>query len=306
MTRPKPSEADRGHVVWPATCFYWSEIDASALGARPARRELRYLLESDLPLPLEDVHPVFAPLADAPGAAGGGRRVLACAVEHERLRTELPEDAVSLRPADVPEFLAGRLDCAALNLLVGRWEPARVRRLRRTWMVCAIVLAALCLGSVSWGIQRRTAFERDGALAAERLRRDVLSAAIGPAGALPNADMVLASELSRLRATRQAPPGAGGDDERSIDAATILADVLRVWPTDVHLRTESVAASGEGVSIAGSVPTSADAQKVADALARLGAGARGDGAWRIDQPRFETRRDGVSVAIRIRREEDRR
>ena len=318
MNARERSDPAAAHVSWPATRFLWSEIDVEALGSRPARRELSYLLETDLPVPLEAVHAVFAPLADD-GGGRRGRRFAACAVEIQRLRDELPAGAVSLRPEAPPPFLAGRVDCARLNLLVGPWEPRAVRRLRRTWIATALAAALACLGAVSWGIHRRTAVESDRAVAAERLRREVLGAAIGPAGLQPNADMVLASELSRLRATRRPPPSedgrawTGGEGARDggPDAASILAAVLALWPADVHMRTESVSASEDGVAITGTVPTSADAQKVADALGRielapgtpgLPAQSPSPTSWRLDQPRFETRRDGVSVVLRVRRE----
>lgn len=304
MSRTATPSTDARHVVWPTTAFYWSEIDASALGSRPTDRELTYLLETDLPAPLESVHAVFARL-DA-------TRFAACAVEKERLRAELPEDALSLRPEEPPEFLAGRIDCARLNLLVGPWEPAAVRRMRRAWLAVAVTGLVLCAAAVSWGLQRRIGAERDHALAVEALRREVLLAAIGPSGLQPNADMSLASELSRLRATRTAPPAPAGSraeqagDAAAVDAASVLSSVLAAWPADVHLQTESLVVSDSTVTIAGLVPASADAQRVADALGRIAAegGAGASGRWRLDQPRFETRREGVSVTLRMRREGD--
>lgn len=305
MSRFATPSTDARHVVWPTTAFYWSEIDATALSSRPTDRELAYLLETDLPAPLESVHAVFTRL-DA-------TRFAACAVEKDRLRAELPADALSLRPEEPPEFLAGRLDCSRLNLLVGPWEPHAVRRMRRAWLAVAVTGLMLCAAAVSWGLQRRIGAERDHALAVGALRREVLLAAIGPAGLQPNADMALASELSRLRATRTAPPSAAAasragqaGDGAAVDAASVLSTVLAAWPSDVHLQTESLVVSGGTVTIAGLVPASADAQRVADALGRIAAdgGAGASGRWRLDQPRFETRREGVSVTLRMHREGD--
>lgn len=76
------------------------------------------------------------------------------------------------------------------------------------------------------------------------------------------------------------------------DCATILAQVLASWPTNVHAETESLSATAGSVTLGGRVPSMAEAQALASALA----GVEG---WRVNQPQTEARSGAVQFTLRL-------
>jgi hypothetical protein len=80
------------------------------------------------------------------------------------------------------------------------------------------------------------------------------------------------------------------------DCAPILAELLKHWPSDVFMLTESVSITPESISIRGSTPESQDVQKLADSLGVL----RG---WQMQQPQVSSGaggggKDGVQASLR--------
>lgn len=289
----------RIHAQWPADCFYWAELDAELLGRHPTHRQLGFLMEPSLPIAIESVHAVFVRI--------GPGRFVGCAVERDGIRERLPVDVQTLRPERTPAFLADRVDCRRINLLIGELEPSAMRSLRWCWAVSAIGFLVVSAGLLSFGAQRRVAAWNSASESVERARRDALVTVIGAGTSASDPDRAVAVELSRLKATRQVPAQSGlagplGAD----DASHVLERVFRSWPRDVRLLAESVSVSPDLVTIVGSVPTSDDAQRAADAISRM-ASHEGNGQtavrWRLAQPQFESKIDGVNVTLRVRREE---
>ena len=279
------------HLVWPAYRFYWGVLDTSGL-PREARRERRgvggraYLLEPLLPVPAESVHAVYAPVGDG--------RVLACAAPVEAIES-LDDDTLSLVPADLPDVVGEvEVDPRRLNLLVGAYEPRRVRQLRDVWRASAVAVVAACACLAAVGLLKRAEIHEqaaaDAAAALRALYDDVLPARL--AGSSQNPALLLSAEVERLRRTRSdaAPAHAAGD------AAPVLAELLERWPTEVMLRTESLTVTGNEVTLTGLVDSADQVEPVRTALARVG-------GWRVSLPRTETTGEGdVRITLRLNEE----
>jgi len=290
MTGDPAIDVGGGDVRWPEEQFYWALLDARQLGVAPTVRQLGYLLESDLPVPLETVHAAFVKLSD-------GRHV-ACAAPIEAVRSVRDGGARTFGPDSVPAFVDAPVDPRRLNLLHGRFTAPAVRRMElaaHAVLLASVVAIAAVLVA---GLRARVGAEAAAATATESMRRDVLASVLGDAGRGPTADLLLTTELSRLRATRRA---LTADMRATLPDATVrLGDLLAAWPTDVHLLTESLSVRETGIAVVGGVASTDDAQRVADAMTAFARGA--SPGWRLDQPRFETRRDGIVVTLRLRPE----
>jgi hypothetical protein len=193
---------------WAAERFYWAVLDVPLRRPGPLPPGLLLELQDHLPLDVQSVHAVGAPLA--PSDAGAVSRTLVCAALHDELRT-VPGDAASLCPAGVPAGVAFAGDLDHLNLLVGDFEP-RPRRRRRARAHAAAMIGVLGVcGLLAVGFARR-------ADAAQRHVNALTSS--GTLAAITDADLAVLRALAEKAAAEPAP----------VDAAVTLAAVLRAWP----------------------------------------------------------------------------
>lgn len=270
MTTPDaspPAPADLGTAA-PGTTSYAATIDARLLywtrlppETGPLEdQQLHYRFERVLPVPVENLHVVRSRLRD-----GGS---LLVGIEPERLRSllagrqDVSVDTWELVPDRVPDHLATAETSAALpglNLLHGIFEPERRRQARRLRDVATGLGLALILVLALVGIERRVAAQ---GLAAESLRRKgqvILAQALGqPSGTLPNAAL-LTQELRRLEQAARSPAAA------PLDTAGILQHLWNHWPKDVRTQVETISLVPDRLVIRGSVPTLADAERMAKA-----------------------------------------
>lgn len=258
------------HVRWPCERFFWALIDASVLpaGERVSDERLRFMLEPELPLPLEDVHADFVPVT------GSEKRFVACALPRIVLREETPSGALTIGPSEAPAFVreavGERFDAARINLLVGEFEPGPVRKWRRRTSLATAAGVVLAFALVIVGIERRILGANDNAEVL-RAQRDVLIArALGPAPAgqpLPP-ELRLEAELRALSLTRRQSETLS-NAVAPVDATDRLTDLLAHWPTDVPTKTESIVVSDGAVHVHGVVTASEDAQRLATATGAL-------------------------------------
>jgi hypothetical protein len=290
MTLPTAAQhASDRHLVWPAARFYFALLDASALPAseRITEERLRYLLEAELPEPLDDVHAVFR--------SAGPRRWLACALPRAELARDLPDTAITLVPDSIPGPFRSAIETplapADFQLLVGDYEPKPVRLARRHMLVATAAASALALAVVLLGFQRRIAAELDRAEQQRVERSDLIAQALGP----PSAQQPLPPELrlvAELRALRQTRRQA--DSVASVrDVSDVLIDLLARWPRDLPTRTDALIVSEGAVHARGSVAESDHAQALATAMSGLA-------GFTESFPSVQTTSDGWRFALEWR------
>lgn len=282
------------HLTWSADRFYWAILDASVLPPSFLRRRvdedrLGYLFESNLPLPADEVHAVYVPL--------GGDRYLACGIEHERLRADLPGDAITLGPDALPESVAQarHIDPGLINLLTGPHEPHLVRRERRRFLTLASALGALLTIVIMWGLERRIA--RADALANDvrQHARTIYERLYDPATTSPSvqpAPLRLLAELRQLRRTRSGAASATGIEESH--SARTLASFLENWPRDHLMQTESLSVTASSVTLIGLLPSATQAQAFVEAFDP-------PTQWQASQPQVSAVSGGVRLTWRFSR-----
>lgn len=146
-------------ILWPADRFFWGTLEAPGVRrSGPLPPALALSFADDVPVPLEDLHPVMAPLsADADPNSGTSHeagRILVCAARRADL-TPLVAGARSLRPASLPPFLEGVVEPMAINLLVGAFEPLSARRKRQRTVTRLALLWTLLVVALGVGLLRR-------------------------------------------------------------------------------------------------------------------------------------------------------
>jgi hypothetical protein len=313
------------HVQLSPDRFYWAVLDAGGLPKSiggPSRDQLGYLFESQLPLPIDQVHAIYE------HASGG--RYLACGMDREALRCASVE-ALSLSPAALPEFIEGRgsvdlRDGKRLNLLTGDFTPPHVRSQQRRWtiQVAAIMLAILAV--IVGGIERRRAALLRGSQDVRMVRASLIDRLIGPLDprASQPPDLLMTAELRRLQRTRlpNVPPEArppeapeAGPPEADASTANSLAALLAIWPPGIHTRTQSLVVTEESISLRVDVPSSADAESFIAALQLFAEppgvpGAPGvlgfpgptrPAGWSLSQPAVSADKDGVTIDVNFTR-----
>lgn len=274
-----PVMAAPTEVRLPPERFYWAVLDAPA--ARDRRAALGYLFESVLPVPVERVHAVYSPLRE--------NRFLACGMDREQLAAH--EGALVLGPETLPEFLhasvAEPIDPAAINLLLGSFEPRAIRRARRrvTLIACGAILA--CTLAVGWGQLRRASrwheISDSFAQATAGVYDRVLPASTG---SVPPAAR-LTAELRTLDRTRTDAP-AGSPRE----IAPTLAAMLASWPPDLPASTESLTAAGGAITLTVRLPDESSAERLEREL-------KPPPGWRVSQPTVQREREGLTVRVRM-------
>ncbi len=281
------------HRTIPTERLFWAVLESKPLGPRPlvgGRRygeRLGYLFEESLPVPIDEIHAVYAETEDG--------RTIACGMEREMLRTEA-HGCLTLTPETPPEFVGPNVEVANLNLLQGEFEPERVRAARSNVVLAAGLLLALGLLAGGLGMVRRTAHwaaeqrATDGSIA--QVYRAVLPP--DPETKLPPA-LRLTTELRRLRQT-ESPDSI---DLGARDASLAMAGMLASWPGEVHARTDTLTASPTSLAVTVVAPDAESAEALIAAIAPPPDG------WRKTQPAMTNRTDGVEVRLSFTREEQR-
>ncbi|MEE9128648.1 MAG: hypothetical protein V3T84_01415 [Phycisphaerales bacterium] len=299
---------DGPHLRWPADRFYWAILDAASMPGRPTGRSRRqherlgYLFESVLPgVTIEEVQAVYQRLP------GNTKRVLACGVTRKVLEQEVDQCALTLSPRTAPTFVDERIEPAALNLLTGRFLPGAVRRAHRRLILSIGLVLTLCAVLVIVGLARRTSAQRrahdDIFTARTAILEQVLGSAApapGMGAGIPGAGLPGAGAELRMTAERRRLEQTRSDDvavSQPYDSARVLARLLALWPSDVPAQTQSLSISSTSIMLRAQVPSMADAQRLADALASFP-------KWQLHQPQSESRRDHVQVTLRLGRNQE--
>lgn len=273
-------------LTLPATEFYWGVFPSSAetpwprdLRRASARAALDHEFQKFLPLSIDDAVPAYTRSTD--------QRVIACALPLARVRELLAAEPglLQLGPAAIPaEFEAQVIDLSELNLLTGPYEPAPVRASREKRTLRLQLAAGAGLLLLALGLGRRAAHK---AAQTEAILLDTTSAVqqlTGRSGSLDEVEPVLRHERQRLVATRSAHAARN----LPADAAQGLLAVLRVWPGNIDVRTQSLSASAQGVTVGAEVATQDAARDLTHALGQA------DG-WTLQTPR--THASGKSVRV---------
>lgn len=285
-------------IRWPAERFYFAVLDTSALPARErvTDEKLRYLLEPELPVALEEVHAVFQRLAP--------HRWLACAVPQRALDAEIPAAALSLTPTTIPaEFLidttaAGDLGASSpvqpsgVELLTGTREPVALRCLRRSVFAGAVASILLLAALATVGIERRIAAAERQLETLRARRATAVTEALGPAGvgqSLPP-ELRLTAELRAYRQTRQQDASLPA----ALDVSEPLAELLRRWPETLATSTRAIVVTDGTVHVHGTVSQSDAAQSLANATADLS-------GFAASFPSVQSGPEGVRFALEWRR-----
>lgn len=263
------SETEPVHVTLPSERCFWAVVEAPGVGlVGPLPEALMGDLADALPVPSDEVFAVCAP--------AGADRLLICAARRTDIGA-IPDDALSLVPAAVPEQLGVRVEPSALNLLVGECEPRRARRsrARRNMSAAAVVLVISALATV--GIVRRARYEDRRAVAAN-LAAETIAREMTPGAASATAILAMDDELARLR--RAAAAAEDSAYAPPADASGSLASLLNVWPCHIASKPQSVSVTANAIMVS-VVIDGPDAAAFLDALhAPLG--------WALEEPRLNT------------------
>lgn len=293
----EPPKAD-WLVRWPADRFYFDLLDSRSIKGRAKttaarNQELAYLFESSLQAPIEQVHAIFHTLRDG--------RTLACAVKKETLAS-VPPTTLALVPESLPAFLVDNnsgevnveVDPDDLNLLVGEFAPAPVRKARKRRIGWGVATLLIVTASIGYGMDRRIRLAEQVSETIASHEAQTLHRVLGPAPpTVPNVQrrMALIAERRGLERTRTA-----SQETDLPDASLSIAAVLREWPEEPEARIEHFGATATAVTIRGNALESQHAQELSDQLSRVP-------GFEIEQPQFSTARGRVSFTIRLRRVE---
>lgn len=209
---------DGPDLTWPAERFFWGTLDAPGIrkaGVLPSAMTLT--LADVVPVPIDDLHAVIAPLPD------DRDRILVCAARRSELEPLLAS-ARSLRPAMLPAFIEPKgttVDTAPLNLLVGVFEPVASRERRHRTIARGAMLWTCLMLLLGVGLWRREAAWYEDAQILRTARAAMLEAALPGALALDlHAEVERVAEVLEARKQTQTPR----------DVTATLAAFLRGWP----------------------------------------------------------------------------
>jgi hypothetical protein len=272
-----------GHTLVAAHDLYWALLDPRPLGrAEIAPQERGFLFEAELPVPIEEVHAVYAPLPDG--------RVLACGIGLAELESMIAERALSATPEALPDWLPQEVrDSVApksMELLHGPFEPQAVRRARRTFVLAASAVTLCCLAALLAGVVARGRALERAAAAADEQRDQLVRAALAGAPKRPGLpdDLRLTAELRELRGTRsQVAPVA-------TDVAPALAGALGAWPAGAAAQLNSITVGPGTISFRGAASTQLELQRLMDAVAEIP-------GWRVSPAQFRVASDGVAFGF---------
>ncbi len=268
MTDAAPPTPHCERLTWPSSRCYFALLDASRVpgGERVSEERLRFILEPELPEPLEDVHAAFLRVS--------ATQWIACAVPRRAIEAEVAASVVSLTPDAIPKQLLdavaaieGSIAPSDFELLIGDYEPKTIRAWRRRCITGAITVVVVVLAIALIGVERRI---RQAIGHAEKLRAqrfELVAKALGEAGAAASLppELRLVAALRALRQTRR----QGDAIAPARDATDVLEQLLRSWPESLPTRTDSVVISETAVHVRGIVADSDAAQSLASATAPL-------------------------------------
>lgn len=282
-------------VIPSALCF-WGVLQESAspgdrtFGKR-RRERLGYLFETLLPMSIENVHAVYV------NAQSGGRRVvLACGMDRELVQRNVSSGVVALCPSEIPaELDVVGVSPSRLNLLVGEFEPMRIRRERLRLRYLGAALAVMCVFVAMAGLERRTGKAKELEAAALQSMDNIYASVLGEHGGAQPDSLRLLAALRELRISRQTLPNQSIEP----DAADSLQRLLQAWPKEESLRiqVESITVTGESLVVRALAPDHASAQKLESGLA-AGAG------FVLQPPQITSLRDSVRLDLRLSRKGD--
>ena len=274
--------------------FYWAVLspeagEPGAIMPDPSLSGSRALLlerlQSQVPVDVEMLATAFI------GLPGGS--VLACGLSEGEL-SQFP-NAVTLTPAALPPWLVPELasgtDPSSLNVLTGRYEPQIVVRLREKRSVTVAASVALIAGLAVFGSLRRahaagtTIEQAEQAVGMQYQSSQAKQLGLSVA---KQDDAAIAREAARLRATRSQQARAG-----LMDLTPDLERVLALWPSDVNSQVQSITADGAQLRITATVPTLADAEKLASALAK-------SPGWEASQPQIASTSKNLQVQLTLK------
>ena len=270
------------HLQWPPERFYWAVIDASVLTRRARSEQLGFLFEPWVPQPLDELHAVYASLAN--------RRYLACAVARTELEN-LPGDIETLTPAALPPFVEEDVEPGRLNLLTGPFAPPPVRRLERRWVQAVFLIFLVWVLSLTVGLERRARAERNAEQVTRAQEEDVYRAVLGSTTGVLPLPLQLEAELRALRQTRTPQ----GQVLEPFDAALVLSELLGRWPTALDLETDSIHITPDSIHVRCTLKSTAEVQQLASAVGELP-------GWKLLQPSIRTQQDSVVATLRLQRE----
>ena len=248
-----------------AQMLYWTRLPAESRALTAQQQDYRF--ERTLPVPVENLHIVRSRLSDG--------SILLVGIEPGQLRTHLTqrsdvsEATWALVPDRIPEHLASTEAETArlgLNLLHGDFEPAHRRQARQRRNLILSVAAGVVLALVLGGIERRVTAQRQAAEALRRQGQELLAKTLGPSsGPVPNAAL-LTQELRRLE------QAARSSTAMPLDTAQVLQRLWTTWPADLSAQVATVSLTQDRLVVRGSVPTLADAERLAKASPTITAG----------------------------------
>ncbi|MCC6910349.1 MAG: hypothetical protein IT430_20635 [Phycisphaerales bacterium] len=283
----------REHVVWPAHRFYWAVLDASVvprrlLRRRPSDEALGFLFESELPVPVDRIQAAYVPVK--------GDRFIACGVEHARIleNAEL-HDALTLGPEAFPSDLGTGFDAdvGSINFLIGRHEPAPVKRERRRLLLESATAIAIITVAVAFGAERRIGAWHRATGGMVSARESAFNYLYPPQSTAPSSQppaLRLVAELRQLERTRGgALQSVGSDDPQ---AAQVLARLFERWPSQQRIMTESLSVTTDSITLVGLLPTAPAAQEFVSAFEL-------PDQWEARQPQISAVTNGVRLTWKL-------
>lgn len=276
---PAPSQ----DLSWPPERFFWGTLDAPGIrrpGALPSAMALTFA--DVVPVPIEDLHAVMAPMSDAEGTG----RVVVCAARRTDLEPLLAA-ARSLTPASLPGFIehVGTGSTLPLNLLVGGFEPIASRQRRHRLIARAAMLWIALVTIAIVGLLRREGLAKEHAESFRSARAAAIEAAMPGAAETDLRDAVERLE-HRIEARRAA--------NRPTDVSTVLAAFLRAWPLDAASDTppeiQSIALNERCLAL--SVLVKGDPSPL---LARL----KAPDGWTLKEPRLTSVGDATRLSLEL-------
>lgn len=265
--------------------FYWATLAVPASvrtrGTRDRARALGHLLETHLPVPLEDVHTTYCPLPRG--------EYIAYAIDRSRLRALVADDPAVALPQRVPNrVIADAHEVPVLsNILHGEFTPRHALRSRRRAGAILAASAGLALMLLTLGMERRTAaFKRDAADSHASIER--LAGQHAPGSPTIPPIMRLTAETRRLEALRRSAP----TESVPLDAAADLSSLLQRWPPSVDAQLETLRVERGTAALSVLFTSAGAASDLIDPFTR-------DNRWSAAQPTLNTTTHGMRAKVSL-------
>jgi len=276
------------HLQLPPERFYWGLLDTSNLTRKHlTRKQLDFLFEPLLPVPLDQVHATYA--------SGGDGRIIACAADVQDLESLMHSGRVRLTPVAVPEILGlPEFNTDSLNLLTGPLEPKAVRAARAS-IVAQIILFMIALTALLiFGLERRLS-QRESEIDDFQSATDSIYVDLLGEQALRSPQppaMQLLAERRRLDQTRS-DAAVSSTSIALVDAVPDLEALLQRWPNETHLMTELISITPTAITVRGSLPPGE--------VERATRSMQAWGGWRRAQPEVSSQQGASILTLRFDR-----